>query len=118
MKHNYKEYKALDHEIDELYEAERFEEAIEILEKSYDKFPDYDVEINSYTLHCYRASKNYDKCLDLLKKGTDKGYFYGLKWSAWDPLRNYLLWEKIEKRNEENRALVLASSKMEYTVYC
>ena len=117
MKHNYKEYKALDHEIDELYEAERFEEAIEILEKSYKILPEYYFELSTYALYCYSASKKYEKCLDLLKEGTIKGYFYGLKWSGWDPLRNYFLWKEIEKRNEENRALALATSKMEYKVY-
>lgn len=117
MKDNYKKYKALDQKVDELCESEKYEEAIELLEKSYVLFPEYYFELSSYTLWCYKDIKKYEKCLDLLKEATNKGYFYGLKWKTWDPLRNYSLWNEIEKKNEENRAIVLASSKMEYKVY-
>jgi len=117
MKYNYKEYKALDKKVDELCDQEKYKEAIELLEKSYDKLPEYYFELSTYAIYCYLDIKNYSKCLALLKNGVDKGYFYALKYKRFEPLRNNILWKEIEKGNEENRALTLTASKMEYKVY-
>ncbi len=117
MKKNYEEYKALDLSVDKLCDQEKFDEAIKLLEISYTLFPDYDCELKTYNLYICRAIKKYDKCIEILDECMEKGYFYGLRWSNWDPLRELPEWDEIEKRNEENRAVASAEAKMEYKVY-
>jgi len=116
MNTNYAKYKELDKEIDSLFEEKKYEEAISKLESSYDQFPEYDFQLKVYTLYCSRENKNYKKCLDLLYEGLSKGYFYGLKWEGWDPMKEFPEWENILEKNNENRALVEKNSKMEYKV--
>lgn len=115
MKKNYKEYKTIDKKVDDLCDQEKYKEAIELLEKSYAKLPEYYFELSTYVIYCYLDLKNYGKCVDLLKHGIDKGYFYRLKY--FEPLRSNILWNEIEKRNEENRDLTLKTCQMEYKVY-
>ncbi|MGL1893953.1 MAG: hypothetical protein OCD02_20105 [Spirochaetaceae bacterium] len=117
MELNYKEYKTLDGKVDKLYEEKRYEEAAKLLEDSYDLLPGFYMELNVYALYCYIEGKYYVKCLELLKKGTDDGHFYGLTWDKWDPLRSYPEWPEIEKKNSENKNLALKTAKMEYKVF-
>ena len=117
MKDNYKAYKALDKKIDLLYEEEKYKEAVQLLEKSYSQFPEYDFELKVYALYCCRNDKNYQMCLQLLNEGLAIGYFYGLQWEGWDPMRDMPGWNEIIKLNDENRAVAEKTSKMEYKVY-
>lgn len=117
MKHNYKEFKALDEKVDALFEEQKYDDAVALLERSYDQFPQYNFELTVYALYCCRESKDYDKCLALLDEGLDKGYFYGLGWSGWDPMKGYSQWDGILKRNEKNREKVQKDTRMEYKVF-
>lgn len=117
MKKNYREYKELDRKIDKLFGEEKYKEAVKKLEESYDSFPEYDFELKVYALYCCREMKDYDKCLTLLNEGLSKGYFYGLKWGGWDPMKQLPGWKEIEEQNQKNRAIAGENSKMEYKVY-
>ena len=117
MKKNYEAYKTLDKKVDHLFDSENYKEAITMLENSYGQFPEYDLELKTYALYCCREDKNYVKCLELLQEGLSKGYFYGLKWDSWNPLRSLSGWKEIEEKNALIRAEVQKNSKMEYKVF-
>jgi predicted esterase len=117
MNENYKEYKILDSEIDRLFEEKRFKEAINKLEESYEKFPQYDFELKVYAIYCCRENGDYEKCMQLLNEGLNKGYFYGLSWEGWNPLKEFDQWKEILIRNESNRQIVQENSKMQYRVH-
>lgn len=117
MKNNYKEYKILDRQIDALYDERKYDEAINLLEDSYEKFPDYDFELKFYCLICYRGKKNNKKCLDLLLEGLSQGYFYGLHWQMWNPLKDSPKWSEIERTNQINKKIAQNQAKMEYKVF-
>ena len=72
---------------EELYDLEKFSEAIEFLEPAFEEFPEQYFFIAWRVLVCYRNMGQFEKCLQIVDGGVKRGYFFNLQWKSWDPIR-------------------------------
>ncbi len=85
---------------EELYDLEKFSEAIEFLEPAFDEFPEQYFFIAWRVLVCYRKMGQFDKCLQIVDSGVKRGYFFNLQWKSWDLIRKVDGAEPILAENE------------------
>lgn len=93
----------------ELYEAERFKEAAEVLRSARDRFPDH-LLANSVNLALMEIRLGRtDAALEAVAYGLDHGIWYGTYTfldPIWEPLTTHDGWGGLAARNEEARAEV------------
>jgi dienelactone hydrolase len=109
-------FETYDKKADKLFIAGRYTEAIALLEQSIGVFPEYTYESISYILTCYRELKQFDKCLETIERSVKQGYFFGLDWEGWDPIRTLDGAEPILAENDRLRDEAQKRTKMEYEV--
>ena len=87
----------------ELCEKEMFDKAAMLLEKHLERFPEH-LMANVYNLaYVYSHLKAYDKALDYLLMGLDRGVWFGERafdQEFWNPLRKLEGFQKFMKQNE------------------
>jgi predicted esterase len=91
----------------ELYGAERFSEAAEILKGALERYPDH-LMANCVNLALMNLRLGQlEQSLEALDYGLDHGIWFG-KYAfldpAWDPMKAHPGWVAVEARNEEARA--------------
>ncbi len=99
-----KTYLEFDQELDQLLAEEKTDAAIKLMEKNRPLYPDHDHMTASNILFCHRELGNFDRCLEIIQQEHKKGYFFGLNWDAWDPIRVLPDYKKIISQNEKLKA--------------
>lgn len=91
----------IDQHFDRLLADEKIDEAIYLMNKKRDLFPEHEHIIASNIIYCYRHKKEYKHCLELIHEEHRRGFFFGLEWEGWDPMRELPDYKIILTRNEE-----------------
>jgi dienelactone hydrolase len=106
-----------DARVEELYDAEKYAEAIAFLEPAYKEFPEQYFFISWRSLICHRFLGKFDKCLEIIKEGVRRGYFYNVVFKSWDPLREIIGAKEVLAENDRLKAEALKSAVMKYEVH-
>lgn len=110
-------FEKYDIKAEELYDLEKFTEAIEFLEPAFEEFPEQYFFIAWRVLVCYRNMGQFDKCLQTVNGGVKRGYFFNLQWKSWDPIRKIDGAEPILAENERLKAEAEKDTKVRYEVH-
>ena len=97
-------YQEMRAQVVELYGAERFEEAAEILFQALDLYPDH-MMANSMNLALMRVRVGkLEEAIEALASGLEHGIWYG-KYSfldpVWTPMKEHEGWMRFNRLNEE-----------------
>jgi tetratricopeptide (TPR) repeat protein len=106
-----------DAKAEELYDAEKYAEAIEFLEPAYKEFPEQYFFISWRSLICYRFLGRFDKCLEIIKDGVQRGYFFNVRFKNWDPLREVDGAKAALAENDRLKTEAQKSAVMKYEVH-
>lgn len=105
-------YQKIEDSLDVLYDLEKYDEAIELIHEVCGELPEYDYELSNSLTIFYRATKQYEKCIEVWEKGHKKGYFYGILPSRrYDPFKGYKRFADIMKEDTRLRELATENSK-------
>jgi predicted esterase len=107
-----KSYQQIEDSLDVLYDLEKYDQGIELIYKYRDDFPDYGYELSNSLTIFYRATEQYEKCMDIWEEGHKKGYFYGiLPVRRYDPFKEYERFESIMQEDTRLRELANENTK-------
>jgi predicted esterase len=112
----YTTYRQVDQKVDQLFDQQKYGEAIELLGKAREQFPDDLFEILWYEIIIYAYAEKYGDCLETLEEGVAHGFFFNL-WSIFDPLRDDGRFKAVAAANQQLKAAAQAQAKMRYEVY-
>jgi len=112
----YTTYRQVDKKVDQLFDEQKYSEAIELLEHARDQFPDDLFEILWYEIIIYAYSENHENCLDTMAESMNHGFFFNL-WSIFDPLRENDRFKTIALKNQQLKTDAQTQAKMRYEVY-
>lgn len=113
----FKEYKKMEAKVDHLYSQNEWEKAIEFLDQNLVHFPQYEFDILNYKAFCYNLLEQYDLCLQILREGNNKGYFFGLDYPGWNGLRGTFGYKKVEDNNNALKSQEESLTKSIYEVH-
>ena len=109
----YSSFLEVEQKLFELIENEKHQEAIDLLERVTEKFPEQDYELRSYAGVVYAHKGDYEKCLDIWEAGIDDGYFFEIdpQLEIFEPFKKYGRFGDIAERNEALRVAAVKGSK-------
>lgn len=113
---DYQAYKHLDVQIDALYEGRHYDQALALISRGIERFPERAVELDNYRLVCHRELGDFERCLTLLNEGIARGQCYGLDWKRWDSFRSHPGYADMERRNRSNRDLTQIDSLPQFKI--
>ena len=116
-KYEFKTYLEMDQKVDQLYDQENYDEAIDVLKQGIIDFPDNDCDIIQFLAFCYKEKKEYQKVTNLLLEALKKKYFYGLGDFWKNELINTNGYEKLIQETSLIRNELKKTSKVEYDVF-
>jgi predicted esterase len=112
-----KSYQQIEDSLDVLYDLEKYDEGIELIYKHRDDFPDYGYELSNSLTIFYRATEQYEKCMDVWEEGHKKGFFYGIfPVRRYDPFKEYKRFESIMNEDTRLREIANQNTKTIYEV--
>lgn len=113
----YKSYRQIDTIVDELYAEKKYQEALELLEIARKQFPNDLYEILWYEAVIYALLGNHERCLATLENMTSRGFFNGLEWNIFDPIRDDARFSVVLEATLRLRTAAQKTARMVYSVY-
>jgi predicted esterase len=114
MMQTFESYTEMRTKVVELFQAEQYAEAVEILKWGIEAFPNH-LEANCYNLAlCYTASGKIEEALRSLQAGLDQGIWfsrYGFLGELWAPMRELDGFEALQEAYETRRQQAQKESK-------
>lgn len=117
----YDSFKQLEKDYSVLYEQNKYQEAIVLLEKGIESLPNDEFQKHLYTLifhkvKLYSDCKMYEECLAALTYLIEKGFVCPLNWSRFKPLNGDKSYSKLKQKNELLRARDQEKAKFRYAI--
>lgn len=113
----YTQYWQIDADIDKLFNDEKYDQCIELLNQALSQFPDNFFDIVWYKAVIYSELQDYQECLNSIDVLIEKGFACPMHWGRFDPLREDATFHKLDKKNRYLLAQAQGKAKMEYKVY-
>jgi len=113
------EYTKIRTKFGQLYQQKKYAEAVTLLEKNIQRFPDK-ILANSWNITVtYVQMKKYKRAIKYLKKALDKGYWFNI-WAFesdfFKPLKKYKSFQKVQKMNNQLKDKAQKKAKPELEV--
>jgi len=101
-----------------LWEQDKFDEALALIEQAAPDLPDREFEISDLTMETLFSAGRADEAMSVWEKGLDEGFFYFVvpRLATYDPVRKNDRFEKLLTRNNKLREKAGQKSKPEFKV--
>ena len=114
----FENYDQLQDAVNEMEKNEKYQQAIELMQDKFDKFPDYEYEIIKELTYLYTKTEEFDNCRELWQRGHEKNMFFGLfkGMPYFKPFENKAWFDTLSENDMKLRATALEKSKTFYEV--
>ena len=115
---SFSDFKAVETKLVFLKEQNKYEEAIKILNKISEEFPENEYEISRELAFLYEKNGQPEKSFEIWQKGHQKGFFYGMfpHFSVFQPFKKYDDFKPIVEEDMRIRKEALDKSNIKYEV--
>jgi predicted esterase len=115
----FSDYREMRTAFGKLFRQQKFREAVDLLERHLDKFPDQ-LMANCFNLAVtYGHMEEYEKGIQALKYALDRNVWfsiYSVRQEFWEPFKAYESFNELIERNEELRKKAQESAKPDFLV--